>query len=312
MAKTAEAILPAFLIMGLGWFLRRRGVLTEELASGLNKMAFVIMMPLLLFQKIGSQPLGEVFSGALISGTLLSFGAIWLMTLAIVKLVRRVRPERRGVIVQGSFRPNTAVVGLAVLSGAWGNAVFAPAGMLLGALVPFMNFLSVLALLLPHRYQKGLKGFGAMAMALAGNPLIIGAILGAARSASGMHPPVAINSALDMLADMAIPVALLGAGGSLNLEKIRGDFKATLGTTFIKLIIMPALTWLILAGMFDVGGMLLGIGVIFAAAPTAMVSYIMADQMKGDSELAASILVLTHLVSIVTMGLWLAALFRWS
>ncbi len=312
MIKTAEAVLPAFLIMGLGWLLRRVGLFTEELVSGLNRVAFLAIFPIFLIQKIGSQPLGEVFNGALISGTLISYCLIWLIVFALVKLKGDVDPQRAGVIVQGAFRPNTAVLGLAILSGAWGDAVFGPGGMLLGAVVPFLNVFSVLALLLPHRDRGGLKGFGRMALAVASNPFIIGALLGTARSASGIKPPVVIDSAFELLSDMAIPVMLLCVGGNLRLEKLRSDLGATLPTSFIKLIFMPALTWAVLGGIFHLSGMVLAIGVIFAAAPTAMVSFIMADQMKGDSDLAASILVMTSLFSIITMSLWLAALFRWG
>jgi len=298
--------------MSLGWLLRDVGLLTEELVSGLNRLAFVVVLPILLFQKIGSRPLGEVFNGALITGTFISFGAIWLLTFALLKIKGNVSPRRAGVIVQGAFRPNTAVVGLAILSGAWGGAVFGPGGMLLGALVPFINVLAVLALLSAQRSKGGMKGFVRTVVALVSNPLIIGALLGAVRSATGVNPPGFVNEALDMLSDMAIPVALLGAGGSLRLDKLRADMRASFGVTFIKLIVMPALTWAVLRGIFRLSGMILAIGVIFAATPTSMVSFIMADQMEGDSDLAVSIVAMTDLFSIITISLWLAALFRWG
>lgn len=312
LAKTSAAILPAFMIIGLGWFLRRVGLLSENLVSGMNKFSFIVLLPILLFQKIGLHPIEEAFNGPLIIGSLISCGAVWLAMFGLVKLKGNIAPDRTGVMVQGSFRPNTAVVGLAILAGAYGDSVFGPGGVLLGVHVPFINILSVLALLLPHRTTRGLEGFSTMFAALVSNPLIIGAFLGALRSATGFGLPVFVDTAFDMLTAMAIPLALICVGGSLRFDKLRIDMAASLATTAMKLVFMPALAWAILGGLFHLDGMMLAIGVIYASAPTASSSFIMAHQMEGDSDLAASILVTTYLFSIFTMSAWLAALFRWG
>lgn len=298
--------------MGLGWYLRRIGLLTEELVSGMNKLGFVVLFPIMLMQKIGAQQIGKVFNGPLMFGCLITYGSIWVISFIIVKFKKDIAPNRQGVIVQGAFRSNTAVIGLAILAGVYGESVFGPAGIVLSAVVPFMNVFSVLALILPHRSAKGKKSLAQMALIFATNPLIIGALLGAAKSAIGFSFPNAINGAFEMLADMAIPISLIGAGGSLKLEKIRVDLRASLIVSFLKLLLMPAMAWAILSMVFHVSGMMLTIGVIYSAAPTAIASFIMSEQLEGDADLAASILVLTHLISIFTMSAWLAALLRWA
>ncbi len=312
LSQTADAILPAFLIIGAGWFLRNRGLLTGHLVSGFNRLVFMAVLPVLLFQKIGSQPLGEVFRGDLMLGCVLGIGLVWPIAYVLVKLYGGISPDREGVIVQGAGRPNMAVVGLAVLTGGWGGEVLAPAGVAMAPLVLLVNFFAVVFLLLPHRSRRGVKSVLPMLSAIITNPLIIGTVLGVARSASGLEMPVATDNALEMLSDMAIPAALLGAGASLRPEKISVDLKATLITAGMKLLFMPALVWFILKYLLGISGMYLGIGVIFASAPTATVSFIMAEQMRGDPDLAASILVFTHLAAIFTMSLWLAAIFQWG
>jgi predicted permease len=49
-----------------------------------------------------------------------------------------------------------------------------------------------------------------------------------------------------------------------------------------------------------VEGMDLGIGVLIAGTPAATANYIMADQLKGDAELAGTIVMLSTLLSAVT------------
>ena len=68
----------------------------------------------------------------------------------------------------------------------------------------------------------------------------------------------------------------------------------------MKIIVwMPLCTALILSAL-GVGKLDLAIGVLMIGSPTAMVSYVMAAQMKGDTELAGSIIMVSTLFSIAT------------
>jgi predicted permease len=98
---------------------------------------------------------------------------------------------------------------------------------------------------------------------------------------------------------MTLPLALLAIGGGFSLERLRGDlFKAALASA-IKTIWMPILAAILLISM-GVTGMDLGIGVLIAGTPAATANYIMAEQLKGDAELAGTIVMLSTLLSAAT------------
>jgi predicted permease len=104
---------------------------------------------------------------------------------------------------------------------------------------------------------------------------------------------------LNIATGMTLPLALLAIGGGFSLERLRGDlFKAALASG-IKTIWMPILAAILLISM-GVKGMDLGIGVLIAGTPAATANYIMAEQLKGDAELAGTIVMLSTLLSAAT------------
>ena len=76
-------------------------------------------------------------------------------------------------------------------------------------------------------------------------------------------------------------------------------------TSLIKLVLYPALIYLSL-GMFGVSGVERQFVVLIYATPTAVVSAVMAQEMKGDEQLAAAIVIGTTVASLFTISAWLA------
>jgi predicted permease len=129
--------------------------------------------------------------------------------------------------------------------------------------------------------------------------LILASFLGIVWSFLALPVPPVFERSLNIATGMTLPLALLALGGGFSLEKMRGDLiRATLSSC-IKTIWMPILTALLLISM-GVRGIDLGIGVLVAGTPAATATYIMADQLGGDAELAGTIVMLSTLLSAAT------------
>ncbi len=102
------------------------------------------------------------------------------------------------------------------------------------------------------------------------------------------------------LAELALPLALLGIGGFLSFKDITKNHLLTIISTLLKLVIIPAAATFA-AYAFGFTGNDLGIIFILFACPTAIASFIMAEAMGVNSRLAGNILLLTTLASIVTI-----------
>jgi len=291
-------VLPVFLVIVLGYLLKRLELIDATFLFQTNRLVYYICLPLLLFYKIGTADFFANFNGALVIGSALAIAAGFLLSYGYAAL-RGYPPAARGAFSQGAFRGNLAYMGLAIVFNAYGEAGFTRAGILMGFLVPVLNLFAVLALLLPHRGNDGGQGAVFWVKQLVGNPLIIASFAGIAWSYLQLPVPVILDRSLHIATGMTLPLALIAIGGSFSLEKLKGDLVRAAFATGFKLIWLP----LIAAGLLiliGVGGQDLAIGVLFAGTPTATATYIMAHQLKGDAELAGSIVMMSTALSVVT------------
>lgn len=291
-------VLPVFSVIALGWLLRRWGLIDAAFLKQTNRLVYYVCLPLLLFYKIGTADFFANFNGRLILGSIAAV-AITFIASYFYTVLRHYPDNTRGVFSQGSFRGNIAYMGLAITLNAYGETGLTKAGILMGFLVPFLNLFAILALLWPHRGNREQRGATFWLRQIALNPLILASFLGIFWSFLDLPIPLVFDRSLHIATGMTLPLALLALGGGFSLEKLRGDLiKATLASG-VKTIWMPILAAILLIGM-GVRGMDLGIGVLIAGTPAATSTYIMADQLKGDAELAGAIVMLTTLLSAAT------------
>lgn len=291
-------VLPVFVVIGLGFGLKLAHLADGGFLYQLNRLVYFLALPALLFHEIARADFSASFNGRLLAGLLAATLLTFLLAYGFA-VWRGYPPEVRGSFCQGTFRGNIAYIGLAIIFNAFGGEGLATAGILLGFLVPFFNFLAILALLLPHRQQKGQFGPWFWVRQIGGNPLIVSSFAGVLWCFLDIPLPKVIGRSIDIVGGMALPLALLSIGGSFSLQRLRGDISKTLIATTVKIVWLPLLTAAILIGL-GIHGRELAIGVIFAGTPTATAAYIMAQQMRGDAELSGAIIMLSTLLSLFT------------
>ena len=306
--ETLIIVLPVFLVIGLGTVLRQLKLLDESFIYQTNQLVYMVFLPLLLFYKIGKADFFSFFNARLVIGSSLVILLGFLVSYAY-GLVRRYPPPVLGSFSQGSFRGNLAYVGLAICLNAYGEDGLTGAGVLMGFLVPVLNLFAILALLLPHKHQQGEQKTSWLSQ-LALNPLIIASFLGIAWSYWNLPIPVVLDRSLGIMTGLALPMALLAIGGSFSLRRLKGDLNVAGLASMIKLLLLPLLACALLVPL-GVSGDDLGIGILMAGTPAATATYIMAHQMKGDAELAGSIVMLSTLCSAFSYTILLLVL-KWT
>ena len=299
-------VLPVFSVIALGYLLRRLGLIDSGFLLQTNRLVYYICLPLLLFYKIGSADFFANFNGTLVLGSAAGIAVGFLASYGWAAL-RGYPPATRGAFSQGSFRGNLAYMGLAIVLNAYGEDGLTRAGILMGFLVPVLNFFAILALLLPQRGSEPGRGAAFWARQVLLNPLIIASFIGIAWSFLKLPMPTVLSRSLGIATGMTLPLALIAIGGSFSLEKLRGDLVLAGFATSIKLLWLPLATALLLV-LLGVQGRDLAIGVLMAGTPAATATYIMAHQLKGDAELAGSIVMLSTLLSALTYTIALLAL----
>ncbi len=291
-------VLPVFLVIGLGYLLRRLALIDSTFLFQTNRLVYYLCLPLLLFYKIGKAEFAANFNGPLVAGSAAVI-LIGFLTSYGWAALRRYPPATRGAFSQGAFRGNLAYVGLAIVFNAYGEVGLTRAGILMGFLVPVLNFFAILALLLPHRGDGKVRGPIFWVRQIALNPLIIASFTGIIWSYLQLPLPVIIDRSLQITTGMTLPLALIAIGGTFSLDKLRGDLVMAAFASGIKLIWLPLAAAVLLA-LLGISGMDLAIGVLLAGTPTATATYILAYQLEGDAELAGSIVMMSTLFSAFT------------
>ena len=296
---SANAVLPMCLVMALGYGTRRLGWLRREEISTINKIAFRIFLPCLLYYNIYCSDLSGSFDPLLmtyaVGGVLLTFGLALGYTLLTEKL-----PERRGVLIQGMFRSNYVIMGIPVATALLGADQLGTVSILIAVIVPLFNMLAVVVLeVFRGQKPKPLHILGQIAK----NPLVIGSVLGILTLVAGIRLPHILEQTIQSVSAIASPLQLFLLGAFFQFSGLKTYRRELVTVSIAKLIVSP--------GLFLGLGALLGFrGVAFVsligifASPTAVNSFTMAQQMVGDAELAGDIVVVTSAVSMLTMFLW--------
>lgn len=299
-------VLPVFLVIGLGFSLKRTGLVKREFIFDLNRLVFYIALPALLFYKIGSADFTVSFNGRLLFGLAAGTTATAIIAYGY-GVLRNFRPQVVGTFCQGAFRSNLAYIGLAIVYNAYGEVGLATAGILIGFVVPLLNVLSVLVLILPHRKKTHNVGPLGLMKQVVSNPLILASFSGILWSYLQIPFPQIIDRALEIITGMSLPLALISIGASFSFKKLRGDIGVAALSSFLKVVLMPVITAALLY-LLGVGGQELVIGVLLAGAPTAAAAFIMSQQLHGDAELSATIIMLSTLCSMATYTVALSLL----
>lgn len=288
---------PIFIVLLLGIYLRHIKFINDNFIDISSRLVFNISLPLLLFFSILSTPLEQGSNLSLIAYAACATVIVFFL---LEWWAKRLEPsEDRGVFVQGSFRANMGFIGLAYCVNAYGEAGLISASLYLGLITVLFNILSVITLnRAMHKDQNVINIFKGIVK----NPLIIGIIAALIVSVLRIPVPEFTAKAGQYVASMALPLALLCTGGSLNFHELKHNPHKTLYTTIAKLFVVP---FFITTGgiLFGFRGIELGVLFLMSSAPTAAASYVMVKAMQGNDKLAANIIALTTLGSIVSVSL---------
>lgn len=301
MLTILENISPVFLVIALGYFSRKLGFLPDSFILSANRLVYYVAIPILVFSEISRGNFTESFYPSQIAGTFLA-AAVVLGVSLVLGTSLKLPADKKSTFSQISYHGNLGYVGLAVVFYALGTGGRAEASVLAGFLILFQNIISIsLFTLMPGRGKRlstqDLYRF-------LGNPIILSTVLGLFFSAAGLSLPHFVNSTFDIVGDMALPMALLIIGGSLTQLTI-GRLKHVALSTTLKLAVLP-LTGYALFQVLEVGPAQTLTAVILLASPSATISYVMAAEMGGDTDMAATAVTISTAVSIVTYTLWIA------
>lgn len=306
-----NATMPVFLVILLGWLLRRWGVINDAFASAGNKYVFKCALPVSLLQSLGTMDLYTDFNWQFCLfcavGTFLMFSLVWAGTVLLMRDKTMI-----GAFAQASARSSAAILGVAFAVNIYGDAGLVP--MMIVAAVPLFNIFAVLILcfspqtdengnLLPPPKDTAEKIRRAV-VGVFTNPILIGIFAGSILSLLRIQMPPILAKTVSMVGGTAPPIALIVVGASFSTVEAMKKWKPAAVATFIKLFLLPAIYLPIAAALGFRNTEMIAI-LIMVGSPTTVACYIMAKNMHNDGVLTSNVVVLSTLLSSISLTMWI-------
>lgn len=301
--QTLGVTAPVFVMLFIGIALKRLGWIDAAFIQTASALVFNATMPALLFISIIKADLDAALQPNLliyyVIATVTTFFLAWAWALW------RCPSADRGVYVQGAFRGNNGIVGLALATSLYGDYGLSLGGVLAGVVILLYNSLSALILAI---YSPGARASaGSILLSILRNPLIIGVTAAIPFAYWQIPLPDWLMTSGQYFAQMTLPLALICIGGTLSLSVLRESSGMAISASLMKMVWLPALAT---AGAWLAGfrGAELGILFLYFASPTASASFVMARAVNANHQLAAIIIVITTLMAALSINLGLLLL----
>ena len=295
-----NAIVPLFMIIALGYLMKRLGVIGETEVKRFNTACFYTFMPIMLFYDIYTADLAGSVRPFFFIYTI---GMIFLLTFLTVLLVLRVEKDDscRGVMIQAAFRSNFVLLGIPISTAlVGGSGALGVTALTVAIVVPLFNVMAVVVL---EIFRGGRVKPGTILLNILKNPLIIGGLSGLFLKLLGVKLPQFLLIFGGKMESGCFAIALFLLGASFEF-KFLSDYKKDLTlTVLLRLVVFPAVA-LFGAAALGIRGVEFVTLIALFAAPCAINSFNMAMQMGGNKDLAASAVMTTSALSFFTLFIW--------
>lgn len=297
-----NATMPIFLVMILGFVFRKIGLLSENLASGINKFVFKVALPTNLFIQLYDVDIFTIWDTKYV---IFCFVATLISVLISWGIAHFLRDRSvRGEVVQASYRSSASLLGMAYIENIYGSASVGSL-MMIGC-VPLYNISAVIILSLMNPNNTGIDGnkIKSSLIGIIKNPIIWGIILGFAWSLTGIHFPTIAETTVSYIGRTASPLGLLAMGAMIDFGSIMKQKGPVILSVFMKLVLFvvifaPVAIWL----GFE-GEKLIALIIMLGSAST-VAGFIMAKNMGHEGNVSAGSAALSTLLSSFTMTLWI-------
>lgn len=296
---------PLFLLVFAGYALMYFFRLPRSFSAQLSWFVFSLAVPAMLFRMMsGFSRLPPVDARLLIA----FFGSC-LIVFAIGRLIAwkgfGFDGVGQSVFALGGVFSNNVMLGLPLAKIVLGDAALPSVALVLVFNALILWTLVTVSVEWARHGSFSLRGGAKTLLAVLTNPVVAGILLGTVFGLAGFSIPDLVDGPLELLGQIALPVALVALGMGLAEYGIRDGWQVSLAITAIKLLLQPLVVWM-LARILDLPAMETQVVVLLASIGVGANVYLMSRQFKVLEGPVAGSLVLSTLLAALTTPLVLA------
>lgn len=296
------AAVPVLVLMALGAWARRRGLLGQGDERVLNAYVYFFALPALFFSELAVSPLSLDTARFVLAGNLPVLGLA-----ALVALGGRafgLSADRRRLWLLGTVFGSLAFFGIPYLDLATGDPETVRLASLGAATVAPIGVALVLAVLERHRAPDLPAGRAArtLLMRLGRNPLMLSILAGIAWSLADLPLPVLATRSLQLLGRSTAPVALFTLGVYLAGREPAAWVRA-LPLSVLRLVLLPGLT-LAVAWALGLGCREQVVLVVLNGTPIAVNLVVLSARYGFFQDEIASLALVSSVLAVGSLGGW--------
>lgn len=296
-----NAIVPIFLVMAVGYFSKKIGLIDEKFINTAVKFNFKVGLSTLLFYEIYSAQVGKSFNSQLLLFAFLSI-VISVVVLCIIIPIFIKDKKRASAMIHTIYRSNFVLLGIPIGINMLGKSNIEYVALLLPVAIPTYNLLAVVILAaFDENGDINIKEkIKFTIIGIIKNPLIIASVIAILMKACSLKLPMFIDKTVSEVASLGTPLALITLGAQLEFKSVVKNLRYSLIAAVGRLVILPCLLMIISILIGFRGNELASLFILFCA-PTAVSSYIMAREMNSDYRLTGDVVILSTFFSMFTI-----------
>ena len=292
---------PVFLIMLLGFGFGKTKLFPEGSSAILIAFTWYVAIPALMFRSVAPASLPQADELLLVFGYYSALLTLYLLAVLVSRYVFKLSPSEQAVFALSSCFANGGFIGIPILEGAFG-----PEGVRLLLVILSFHSLTLLTIttVIAERAARTGEGPGVISKTISSlgqNPLLLALISGLSWSALGLPFPEWLDRLLALPAQSAAPTGLFAAGLAIANFRIAGNVTQAGIAVALKLLLLPLMVLVMTRYVLDLPSLWVGVATMTAALPTGMVAYTFGEKYGIGSRRAATTVVISTALSIVTL-----------
>ena len=294
-------VFPIFAVIALGWGSVHWRLVSEETGNGIAEFVFVIALPLMLFRALATAQLPPALPWTLWLSYYLGLAVIWVIIAQTAKHFFGRGGQEAGIIGFTAGQSNMVLMGIPLILRVFGDQASIPLFLIVAVNLPIT--LTVATMLIESSTPGQSKSLSILRK-LVTNPILIGIIGGAIFRQTGLPLPDPALGTLKFIGDAAAPCALFAMGAALHRYGFGGDGKLLAILVALKLLVLPALVYVLALKVFAIPPLWAGVAVLLAASPCGVNAYLLAERYRLGQGLASGAIAVSTVLSVVTTTFW--------
>lgn len=309
MVEVFLVIAPVFLIIGFGYVACASCYLTGNVSELINALSIKCTLPVLLFYAMYNLDFSRALNGPMLIGFYAGSLTSFIAAILLARLIFKRTPGESVAVGFCAFFTNSVLLGLPIAKRAFDAEVVA----LCYGIIAFHSVLiysvGMISMEFARRDGKSIEEtLMTTAKAIVTNTLMIGVITGVLANISGLSLPEPVTVAVKMVADAALPIAIFGVGAAMARYQLKSELKESLAISAIVLLLYPVVVFVLTHIVFGLEAPYVQAAVTIAMTPAGLNIYIFAAMYNRAMSTAASVILISTVLSLFSMTAWLSLL----